>query len=108
MPQQTFWDHLDVLRSVVVRILLVTVGCAVVAFMFKDPLFSVVLAPKSPDFITYRFLEEASASVGVPFDSSFSVQLINTGLAQQFLIHMKTALCAGFLCAFPYILYQLF
>ena len=38
----------------------------------------------------------------------FSVRLINTGLAQQFIIHMKTALCAGVLCASPYILYQLF
>ena len=36
------------------------------------------------------------------------MQLINTGLAQQFIIHMKTALCAGVLCASPYILYQLF
>lgn len=39
---------------------------------------------------------------------SFSVRLINTGLAQQFIIHIKTALCAGVLCASPYILYQLF
>ena len=39
---------------------------------------------------------------------SFSVRLINTGLARQFIIHMKTALCAGVLCASPYILYQLF
>ena len=38
----------------------------------------------------------------------FSVQLINTGLAQQFVIHMKTALCVGVLCASPYIMYQLF
>ena len=38
----------------------------------------------------------------------FSVRLINTGLAQQFIIHMKTALCAGVLCASPYIIYQLF
>lgn len=36
------------------------------------------------------------------------VRLINTGLAQQFIIHMKTALCAGILCTSPYILYQLF
>lgn len=39
---------------------------------------------------------------------SFSIRLINTGLAQQFIIHIKTALCAGVLCTSPYILYQLF
>lgn len=38
----------------------------------------------------------------------FLVKLINTGLAEQFIIHMKTALCVGVLCASPYILYQLF
>lgn len=38
----------------------------------------------------------------------FLVKLINTGLAGQFIIHMKAALCAGVLCASPYILYQLF
>ena len=38
----------------------------------------------------------------------FYVKLINTGLAQQFMIHMKVAMCTGVLCASPYILYQLF
>lgn len=40
--------------------------------------------------------------------SDFSIKLINTGLAEQFIIHMKTAMYAGVLCASPYILYQLF
>lgn len=38
----------------------------------------------------------------------FEVQLINTGLAEQFIIHVKVAVCAGILCASPYILYRLF
>jgi sec-independent protein translocase protein TatC len=37
----------------------------------------------------------------------FSLSLINTALAQQFLTHMKTAFSAGLLCAVPYILYAL-
>lgn len=36
------------------------------------------------------------------------MQLINTGLAEQFIIHMKVAMCAGVMCASPYLLYQLF
>lgn len=78
-----------------------------VAFFFKEQLFSVVLAPKSDGFITYRLFNRIAAWSG-GLSESFSVQLINTGLAQQFIIHMKTALCAGVLCASPYILYQLF
>lgn len=104
----SFWEHLDALRSVLVRVLCVVVVCAVVAFIFKDELFAVVLAPKDDDFITYQCLRRLGQLFSVPADTSFSVQLINTGLAEQFLIHMQTAFCAGGLCASPYILYQLF
>lgn len=70
------------------------------AFFFKEQLFSVVLAPKSDGFITYRLFNRIAAWSG-GLSESFSVQFINTGLAQQFIIHMKTALCAGVLCASP-------
>ncbi|MCD8251408.1 MAG: twin-arginine translocase subunit TatC [Phocaeicola dorei] len=105
--KQSFWDHLDVLRVAIVKIALVAVGFGAMAFFFKEELFSVVLAPKSDGFITYRLFNRIAAWSGGSSES-FSVQLINTGLAQQFIIHMKTALCAGVLCASPYILYQLF
>ena len=107
--RMTFWDHLDALRAVLVKVVAVVVAFSIVAFLFKEELFSIVLAPKDAGFITYRwlgFLDGIFSSV--ENDHGFSVQLINTGLAQQFLIHMKTAMCAGVFCASPYILYQLF
>ena len=91
----TFWDHLDELRSVLIRILVVTVLVAAVAFCLKDELFAVVLAPRTSDFITYKLM-------GV---EPFSIHLMNTGLTEQFMIHMKTAFYAGVLVASPYILY---
>lgn len=94
----TFWDHLDELRSVIIRVLVVTVIAAVVAFCLKDEMFAIVLAPRSSDFITYRLM-------GV---EPFNVSLMNTGLTEQFLIHMKTAMYAGVLVASPYIIYMLF
>ena len=94
----TFWDHLDELRSVIIRVLVVTAVAAVVAFCLKDELFAVVLAPRSSDFITYQLM-------GV---EPFSVHLMNTGLTEQFMIHLRTAMYAGVLVALPYILYQLF
>ena len=70
----TFWEHLDVLRSSLIRIIVVTVMCGIVAFCFKETLFDIVLAPKNSDFITYKLL-------GVePFD----VHLMNIGLTEQF------------------------
>lgn len=105
--KQSFWEHLDVLRAAIVKIVAVTVVFGIAAFCFKEELFSVVLAPKNDGFITYRLFNRIAVWAGGETES-FAVQLINTGLAQQFIIHMKTALCAGLLCASPYILYQLF
>lgn len=95
---QTFWDHLDVLRSVLIRIAAAIVVFAVAAFLMKDELFGVVLAPRSSDFLTYRLLDTAP----------FELHLMNTGLTEQFMIHMRTAMYAGLLVASPYILYELF
>ena len=94
----TFWDHLDELRSVIIRALVVTVVAAAVAFCLKDQLFEVVLAPRTSDFITFRLL-------GV---EAFNIHLMNTGLTEQFMIHLKTAMYAGVLIASPYIIYLLF
>ncbi len=94
----TFWDHLDELRSVIIRILVITVLAAIVAFCLKDELFAIVLALRTSDFITYRLM-------GV---EPFSIHLMNTGLTEQFMIHMKTSFYVGMLVASPYIIYQLF
>ena len=97
-PVLTFWDHLEELRNVLFRVVGVVIVLMLVAFCFKGELFNLVLAPQSPDFILYRWL-------GV---ESFSVQLINTQLASQFITHMKVACYAGVLLSSPYIIYQLF
>lgn len=94
----TFWDHLDELRSSLLRMLGVTVLFGIIAFVLKDELFAIVLAPRSSDFLTYRLL-------GV---EDFQLHLMNTGLTEQFMIHMRTAMYAGLLVASPYILYELF
>jgi sec-independent protein translocase protein TatC len=94
----TFWDHLDELRGVIIKSLVVTAVAAAVAFCMKEELFAVVLAPRTSDFISYRLM-------GI---EPFSISLMNTGLTEQFLIHMKTACYAGLLVASPYIIYALF
>lgn len=107
-PTGTFWDHLDELRNILLKTASVALFCGVVAFIFKDFLFEIVFAPKNDDFITYRWLERIGGIFSQNEGKGFDVSLINTGLAQQFVVHMKTAFCFGVLCASPYILYQLF
>lgn len=96
----SFWDHLDVLRGCLWRVLLaVTIG-GIAAFCMKEQMFNIVLAPCHGDFITYRLL--------FPSMPGGQLHLINTGLAEQMMIHLKVALCMGVLVASPYILYVLF
>lgn len=74
------------------------IAMGLVAFAMKETLFDIVLAPSKSDFFLYRIVGAE------PFD----IKLINTGLAEQFTIHMKVALTVGLLVASPYILYLLF
>lgn len=94
----TFWEHLDVLRACLIKIIVATVASGLVAFFFKDQLFDIVLAPSHSDFITYRVMGA----------EPFALHLINTGLTEQFMIHLKVAMLAGVMCASPYIIYVLF
>lgn len=105
----TFWDHLDVLRGSLIKILTVTVLFMIIAFIMKDTLFNIILAPKESDFITYQLLEKAARLVKPDAElEPFYVELINTGLANQFMVHMKMAFLMGALVASPYIIYLLF
>lgn len=98
IEQQTFWEHLDVLRGCILRIMFAVVLGAVVAFCVKEPLFDIVLAPSRSNFFVYQLMGA----------EPFHIQLINTGLAEQMLIHLKVAFSMGVLVASPYIIYVLF
>ncbi len=106
----TFWDHLEVLRSVFIRIIAVALCAAVVAFVFKDLLFSIVLAPGKSDFISYRTLGKLIGLLGGNASglTDFHVDMLSTQLTAQFMTHMKMAFCFGILISFPYIIYQLY
>lgn len=94
----TFWDHLEVLRGCLWRIVVAVVVGGIAAFCMKETLFDFVLAPCHSDFVTYRLLGA----------EPFNLHLINTGLAEQMMIHLKVATCVGVIAASPYIIYVLF
>lgn len=100
MPTEglTFWEHLDVLRGCLWRVLLAAVAGGVAAFCMKGLLFDVVLAPSHGDFFLYRWLGA----------DAFSLCLVNTGLAEQMMVHLKVACAVGVLMASPYIIYVLY
>lgn len=100
-------EHIDVMRSVIIKIVIATLVCSLVAFYMKEQLFGIVLAPKDNMFITYRLLNRLSRMVTPDGLQTFSVNLVNTGLAQQFAVHMKVSAYAGILAASPYTIYLL-
>lgn len=104
----SFWDHLEALRGVILNGIAVVVLFSVVAFFFKDLLFDIVLAPQSSEFVSYRLLDSLLLKLGFAPLPPFGVALINTGLAQQFMLHVKVALYAGLLCSSPYLIYRCF
>ncbi len=108
--EMTFWDHLDELRKVFFRSALAVMIIASVAFCFKDFLFHIVLAPQKSDFILYRFFNRLATVFSMPALSveDFHVDLINTQLTSQFMIHLSVSFYAGLLLASPYLIYLLF
>ena len=99
----SFWDHLDELRSVLIRCVVAWAVCAVAAFCFRDALFAFLFAPAHPDFITYRILNSLSLGEGWG-----EVSFINIRLAAQFTTHMQVAALAGLVIAFPFIIQQVY
>ncbi len=108
--EMSFWDHLDELRRVLMRIILVTVVIGLAVFAFKDEVFAAVLAPSKGDFLTYRWINQLLVLLG--WDAMLipdtDITLINTQLAAQFMTHITVSMTIGLLAAAPYVVYELF
>lgn len=113
----SFLQHLEVLRWHLVRSFFAILLFAVLAFIFKGFVFdSVIFAPKNADFPTFRFLCKASAQLSEWFPSLIAAHAIcigqdlpalqNISMAGQFTTHILVALIAGFILAFPYIIWE--
>ena len=92
----TFWDHLDVLRGILLKCILAILLAAVLVFSFKDQVFAVIFAPRHASLF------------GSFFSSATDIQLINTDLTRQFIVHMQVSAYVGMLLVAPYILWQLY
>jgi len=110
-PQSmSFLDHLEELRWHLIRATMAVLIAAIIAFVAKEFIFDVLIfGPKKPDFPTYKGLCNLSKLLGL--DDSlcfkelpFSVQ--SRKVAGQFSVHIWTSITAGFIIAFPYVLYE--
>ncbi|NMH25305.1 twin-arginine translocase subunit TatC [Flavobacterium solisilvae] len=109
--EMSFLDHLEDLRWLLVRSSAVIVIMAIVTYAFSDFIFDdIIFGPTHTDFITYRFFCDLAQSLGVTGDICvndlpFTIQ--NTSMEGQINVFIWTCITAGFILAFPYILYEL-
>lgn len=106
----SFLNHLEELRWVLVRSSAAVLIMGIVAYFFADYIFNdLIFGPTDPSFITYRFFCEASHYLGFAdsiciTELNFIIQ--NTEMEGQVNIFVWVCITAGFILAFPYILWQ--
>ncbi|QYA23994.1 twin-arginine translocase subunit TatC [Gramella sp. MT6] len=108
--EMSFLDHLEELRWHLIRAVLAVVIAGGIAFMLKGFIFDVLLfGPSRGDFFSYDILCRISTYIGIDggfcFDElPFKIQSRTMG--GQFSAHVWTSITAGFIIAFPYVIYE--
>lgn len=107
--EMSFLDHLEALRWHIIKAISAIVICAVLAYVYSDFVWnSILLAPNSPDFWTSRMIIKIGDLLGFKSQglNLHPVQLINFNLSGQFMVDVWTAIIAGFIISFPYVVFQ--
>jgi sec-independent protein translocase protein TatC len=109
--EMSFLDHLEELRWLLIRSTLAIIAMSVVVYFFSDYIFdTIIFGPANPNFITYRFFCDASHYIGFAdsiciTELPFTIQ--NTSMEGQVNVFVWTCITAGFILAFPFILWEL-
>lgn len=106
----SFLDHLEVLRSHLIRSSIAVLVGMVAAFIGVDILFDgVILAPLDPNFATYALICDFTTALGGDTfcDTSWSIPLENIEFMGEFTMHMQISLITGIIVAFPYIIWEM-
>lgn len=106
----SFWDHLTELRKRLFRMIFVWVAMTIVAFIYSRFIFDkILLAPKEPSFITYKWLCKLGQLLHVETLClpPMSLSIINLNLSGQFMTDMTVSMFAGLILGFPLIIHQL-
>ena len=107
--EMSFLDHLEDLRWHLIRATVAILIVATVAFIMKDFVFAIILGPKYMDFPTYKLLCKAANLIGMETDfcgQELPFMIQNRTMAGQFSAHIWTSITAGFVVAFPYVIYE--
>jgi sec-independent protein translocase protein TatC len=108
--EMSFWEHLEELRTHLIRAAIVLLLLAIGAFIMRRFIFDeILLSPKDPDFITYR----AFCALGrlLHMDSlclgTVPMEIVNIEMSGQFMTHVYVSLMAAVVIAIPYLLWEI-
>jgi sec-independent protein translocase protein TatC len=109
--EMSFLNHLEELRWHLIRATIAVVVMGTVAFILKDFIFdTLIFGPTKKDtFPTYKLLCKGAQLLGFEgtfCDTQFPFRIQSRTPAGQFSAHIWTSITAGFIVAFPYILYE--
>lgn len=108
--EMSFLDHLEELRWHLIRVVVAVVVIAIIAFIFKGTLFSIIFGPKNADFISYDILCRVSqffgGEKGCIDEGEMDFIIQSRKVAGQFSAAIWTSIMAGVVVGFPYILYE--
>ena len=107
----TFWEHLDVLRWALARIVglwfVLAIGFFIAMPYFFDP---VIMGPCHDNFVFYQFLRkigEVFNLTGDFFTQRFDIKLQNINLAAPFFVHLTTSFVLSIVILVPYIFWEI-
>ncbi|MCK0180192.1 twin-arginine translocase subunit TatC [Flavobacteriaceae bacterium S0862] len=109
--EMSFLDHLEDLRWHLIRATSAIIIVGTLAFIFSRSIFKLIIfAPTEMSFPTYRLLCKAAQFINV--ETTFCAEELpmmiqNRTMAGQFSADIWTSILAGFIIAFPYVIYQL-
>ncbi len=105
----TFLEHLEVLRWHLVRSFVSVFVVAILAFVFKEVVFDIIIfGPSQPDFYSNHMLSILADQLNMPALSinQKEIDFQNIQMAGQFTTHLKVSFIGGLVGAFPYIFWE--
>lgn len=111
LKEMSFLDHLEELRWLLVRSTIAIIIMAFLTYFVSDFLFdTIIFGPTRPSFYTYRLFCDLSHQLN--FGKSICIEELpfiiqNTLMEGQVNMFVWMCLLAGFILAFPYILWQI-
>jgi len=108
--EMSFIDHLEELRTHIVRSVLAIFFLAIIIFIYRDWVFdNIITGPINPDFITYKamcdlsHLLRAGDALCMP---PVKIDMQSTTFGGQFVSSITMAFVGGIIVAFPYIFWE--